>query len=168
MKINEINEITNVYGGGIRLDKIPREKEHHLGKIENFEFYKLGEYPLTIYYLVDNFNIIAAVAGTIFNSYFQIKGTSVKEGYRGNNLALKIYYEIKQKENLRLMSDVEHSVSGKRLWEKLSKSFKVQVYDMNTGQIISDNISDAYTDPSYVLVTEQFDNVSILIPTLKL
>lgn len=61
-----------------------------------------------------------------------------------------------------------HSASGRRLWEKLSKSFKVEVYDMNTGQIVSDSISDAYTNPSYVLVTEQFDNISILIPTLKL
>jgi predicted GNAT family acetyltransferase len=167
----KINEIINVYGGGIRIDRINRNEEQYLGKIENFEFYKTQNENLIIYHVVDNNEVVAAVAGIIVNKneiYFQIKGTFVKESYRGNNLALKMYYEIKRIDNIRLMSDIEHSVYGKNLWNKLSKSFKVQVLDLNTDEIVSDNINDAYTDPNYVLITEQFDNISILIPTLKL
>jgi len=112
--------------------------------------------------------------------YSQIKLTYIDNKYKGNNLAVKMYKEIRNRENVRIMSASVQTEDSKKLWKKLSE--EMPVYGINTnGDILPVNqIEDLYTSNNWVLITEnrsifftlcgskEFCEGDILIPYTKI
>lgn len=168
-----IKEIEISHTGGINLEKLSRTNELPFGfnsEIDNFQFFTNQQDGYKTYYLINNDNIIAALAGIIVPlngvDYFQTKGVYVSEKHRGNNLALKMYHAIKHLGNYRLMSDTQQTRDGIKLWTKLTKHYPYKVVDITNGKLVSDKIHDAYTNKNYVIVTEAVKKAGIIIPAL--
>lgn len=175
MKITEIERVDQ--GGGINLTLINRDGEVSAGingEANNFRMFQneFGEH--TLFYLVDQDRIIAAVSGIIRMvngiQYYQIDHISVDPDYRGRKLAIGLYHSIMYGEGYHLMSDGSQTPGGQALWKNLSKGYNVKVMDLITGSIVSDNPADAYDDNiNTVLVTEEkITGNRLLVPYLKI
>lgn len=169
-----IKEIEHTQTGGVNLENITREGEVPFGfnnELDGYEFYRNYQDKMDTYYLVDNNKVIAATAGKLITikgtEYFQIKGVYVLPKYRGKHLGLKMYHAIKHIEKIRLMSDTRQTDHGSILWQEIYRKFPTKVMDLDTGEIISSKLGDAYLEPNYVLVTENvIGDSSIIIPPL--
>jgi hypothetical protein len=170
----KIDEIVMVHVGGINLNNINRDNEQLFGfnhEIDSYPMYKNIQDGYWIYYLVNESNeIIAATALLPVKNFLQIKGVYVAPKYRRKHLALKIYHAIKHNEHRNLMSDINQTDSSRKLWNTLSKSFNVAVYDLTANSIVSTDINTAYNESdNLVLITETtFNQQSLLIPILKI
>jgi len=163
MKIDEILKVHSIDNNPIEWKKVDFNLSEYITTIKNYQLMKVDSNGYNIYYLLDNDKRIGYVVfeKIKFGShgvYSQIKLNSIDEKYRGKNLAIEIYKEIRVKENLRIMSDFEQTEDGKKLWEKLSK--EMPVYGINNiGDILPiDQIKDLYTynntKNNWVLITE--------------
>jgi len=148
----KIDEITISHEGGINLDIISknRNNEQKLTSTNNYYFFKNNINEYLVYYLIHDNEVIA---GTILieviidnTKYLQVKGIQVEPKYRGEKLAIVMYNRIRHNENIPIISDTIQTPDGKKLWYKMSKTYNIKVMDINTGNIVSKDINDAYKD----------------------
>jgi len=165
----QIDEIVDVYGGGINLESINRVNEEKIGFIADYNFMKSENY----YYLLDNNTIIGALTGEKINhcnkKLFVIYGVTVIPNYRGMVLGSQMYNYIMHYTGCNLMSDNEHSGDGRKLWRTIARTHNVKVLDLLTCDVVSSNIDDAYNNKhSLVLITlNKLNKGSPLIPTFR-
>ena len=161
-------KIDDVYGGGIDIESINRANEEKIGFIAEYDFMKNENY----YYLLDNNTIIAAVAGEKINhcnkKLFVIYGVTVIPNYRGMVLGSQMYNYIMHYTKSNLMSDNEQSTDGRKLWRTIARTHTVKVLDLQTCEITSSNLDDAYNNKhNSVLITVNELYEGVLIPIFR-
>jgi len=167
----KVTEVESVQKSIIPLDKIDINSGRKIGIVDNFDLVKSELSDSTVYFLIDGENIIGAVITKIvetprLETYLQTVRVYITQEHRGKNLAIKMYYYIKHFEDMNLMSDIQQTSEGEKLWQALDSKFDVGVMDTNTGEVVSSNIKDAYKKDSLVLVTETKFN-SLIRDNLK-
>jgi len=80
--------------------------------------------------------------------YLRPVNVAVLDEFKGKRLAGKMYNIISWKTRMSIISDVEQTEDGRKLWHNFNKTVGSHIYVINTktGKKISNDIDDAYTD----------------------
>jgi hypothetical protein len=167
-----IREIITVHASPFDLRRIHRRGEvlvnYNSSGIDGYKFYKNQQDGFIIFYLVDGNDIIAGIISQLYKNYIQIKRIHVKEKYRGNKLGVKMYHGIIYSEYKNLISDIEQTSNGKKVWKDISDIIPVKSLNLITGEY--GEIADAYHENEHIVLVTVIPNLieNILIPNLKI
>jgi predicted GNAT family acetyltransferase len=91
--------------------------------------------------------------------YFSIGDVYTPTEVRKQGYASALYKSLVKKYNIKLLSDIEHTESGRQIWNSIGRVLTISVLDTNTGKMftreqIPDNIVYSRVLNSYVLIAE--------------
>lgn len=161
MKLNEILLVNDQLKKPFQLSDIDQNTGQQIGTSENIPLWKyqtIKHDKQIVYALKINDELVTFIVGVprqYDKPYFQVQQVWTDPAHRGKGYAPALYVTLIRKFHLALISDVEQTVGGKKVWDKLRTMVNVRVFDDKTRQFV-DNITDKklYSFKRYRLIAE--------------